>query len=203
MEQWEFKSYSEYVKAQIERNRRNLGNSWVTKDALAYIADVIRSHLGVVRKGLCHGTQRGIEQAYFREALNADVIGTEISPTACQFSNTIQWDFHEKKSEWEGTMDFIYSNALDHAADPDLALTSWLSCLSKEGLLVLHWEQDSHDKVSNASDPFRASLGEYVDLIRQHGHLVSCCYFPCTNRKRSHRQQYLLLAKKVNDDRDE
>ena len=36
------------------------------------------------------------------------MIDTEISETAEQFPNTIQWDFHKVKPEWLSSVDFIY-----------------------------------------------------------------------------------------------
>merc|ERR1711920_1130260 len=109
------------------------------------------------------------------------VLGTEISDTAEQFPNTIQWDFHNAKAEWLSAADFIYSNSLDHAFDPLRALTQWMRCLQPRGVLflehcsghseigVIH-DEDTRDLQSNGrymsgSDMFGASFSEYLRLI--------------------------------------
>ena len=63
------------------------------------------------KKSLEYGLAVGnaIEQEWFRKYLDIDVIGTEISDTASEFPNTIEWDFHETKPEWLNSVDFIYS----------------------------------------------------------------------------------------------
>jgi len=44
----------------------------------------------------------------FKELLNIPVIGTEISHTAEQFPDTIQWDFHNIKEEWINNTSFFH-----------------------------------------------------------------------------------------------
>jgi len=87
--------------------------------------------------GICHGTRRGKEQEWYAKYLDCNVIGTEISDTAEQFPNTIQWDFHMVKPEWRNSVDFIYSNSFDHSYNPEEGLTSWMSCLKREGYALL------------------------------------------------------------------
>ena len=70
----------------------------------------------------CHGTRQGFEQKWFSKNLECKVIGTEISDNANDYKNTIEWDFHNVKKEWIGSVDFIYSNALDHSYDPNKCL---------------------------------------------------------------------------------
>ena len=108
--------YERYRRVQIEGNHRKLGNIWVAEENIAYLADYLRPKNP--RFGICHGTRRGKEQEWFRKYLQCEVIGTEISDTALQFPDTIQWDFHEVKPEWIGAVDFIYSNSFDHSYDP-------------------------------------------------------------------------------------
>ena len=35
---------------------------------------------------------------------NSNIIGTDISTTALNFENSIQWDFHDQKEEWIGKL---------------------------------------------------------------------------------------------------
>ena len=79
---------------------------------LKNVMKFINEELDVTPKTiLCHGTRRGLEQQYiieyFENIENLEVIGTEISYTATQFPNTIEWDFHEVKDEWIGNVDIM------------------------------------------------------------------------------------------------
>ena len=73
------------------------------------ISDYIKNNMKNISFGICHGTRNGKEQKFFKRNLNINVIGTEISSTATQFPDTIQWDFHRVKDEWVNNVDFIFS----------------------------------------------------------------------------------------------
>jgi hypothetical protein len=159
--------YALYKAAQEEANRRKIDCVWVQKENICFLSTYISRVLPELRFGLCHGTRRGLEQQWFREQLNCDVIGTEISSTASQFPYTIQWDFHEVKDEWLGKVDFIYSNSLDHSYDPEACLTNWMRCLSPHGVCILEYS-DGHEKAKR-SDPFGASIFHMPYLILRWG----------------------------------
>ena len=93
------------------------------------------------------------------------VTGTDISPTAIKYPDTIEWDFHDVKPEWVGKYDFIYSNALDHSHNPELCLGSWVSCLNSNGVLIVEWSS-SHVNVDGL-DPFGATLAGIKHLVRK------------------------------------
>ena len=135
----EYENYDAYVEAQTLLNKHKLDFNFVQAETLDAIAAKLTEKIGTINNGLCHGTRNGFEQKHLRERLNADIIGTEISDTATQFPNTIQWDFHEVKDEWLGSIDFVYSNAIDHSFDPVMCLDRWFSCLRVGGYLILHW----------------------------------------------------------------
>jgi hypothetical protein len=150
--------YRRYKEAQVAGNLAKIDKCWVQPENIAFLSRYIKERIGDVRFGLCHGTRQGFEQKWFREQLGCEVIGTEISETALQFPNTIQWDFHEVKPEWIGAVDFIYSNSLDHSYDPALCLNRWMSCLKPNGICIIeHSSADEPDYASNL-DPFGASL---------------------------------------------
>src|SRR5882672_5723027 len=121
--------YQRYRQVQIEGNRRKLDRVFVQQENIVFLAEYIRQRLGEPKFGICHGTRRGLEQKWFRESLRCEVIGTEISDTASEFPDTIQWDFHEVKPEWIDRTDFVYSNSLDHSYDPEKCLNAWMSCV--------------------------------------------------------------------------
>lgn len=148
--------YQRYIDAQIDANKKKIDCVWVQKENIDFISDYIKNHIGSVDFGLCHGTRRGVEQGWFIENLGCEVIGTEISDTAKDFPHTIQWDFHKAKPEWINSVDFIYSNSLDHSYDPESCMNTWISCLKDNGILII--EHSSDDIDSKVSDPFGAHL---------------------------------------------
>ncbi len=88
--------------------------------------------------------------------MGCEVLGTEIADTALEFPHTLQWDMHEVKPEWRGSVDFIYSNSLDHSYDPRLCLNAWMGCLKPGGICVIE-HSPQHEK-STELDPFGASI---------------------------------------------
>ena len=160
-----YESYEEYKAIQVKHNHRKLTSVWEWEVAVEFISKCLKEFLGEVTSGICHGTRGGKEQEWFRKYLDgADVIGTEISDTATQFPHTVEWDFHEVKEEWISSFDFVFSNAFDHAYDPEKALKAWASCLKPGGYLILHWSTE-HNETGSKRDPFAATLGEYIDML--------------------------------------
>lgn len=162
--------YDLYRRIQTEGNRRKLDQVWVLEENIAFLADYLKKHLGTIEFGLCHGTRRGLEQTWFRQHLDCEVLGTEISDSAEQFPNTIQWDFHQAKPEWIDSVDFIYSNSFDHSYDPETCLNTWMSCLRPTGGLCILEHSSAHgpDGV-NELDPFGAYLAMMPYLITRWG----------------------------------
>lgn len=157
--------YERYRQAQVSANKRKIHSVWVQEDNIRFLADYVRQSIANPRLGLCHGTRRGLEQRWFRQYIGCEVIGTEISDTAADFPDTIQWDFHETKPEWLNAVDFIYSNSLDHSYDPEKCLNAWVSCLRSDGMLII--EHSSDDVEARESDPFGAQLAVMPYLILQ------------------------------------
>ena len=171
MKVYEYKNYDEYINAQISANKRKIKKVYVQERVIKHICKYLKTKKDKISFGLCHGTRRGVEQQFFKEHLGCQVLGTEISDTATQFPDTIQWDFHKVKPEWIGSCDFIYSNSLDHAFNPKKALKSWLDCLSPDGILCLEWAESfkKHPKTSNFTDPFSCSHENLIKMITDIG----------------------------------
>lgn len=162
-----YRDYDHYRQEQIAANHLKLDWSSAKKANIQFLADRLRPQ--TPRFGLCHGTRQGKEQQWFREALpGCDVLGTEISDTATQFPNTIEWDFHQTKPEWVGATDFVYSNSFDHAFDPDKAINAWVSCLTLGGVCILEHSPE-HADGARAMDPFSARLEAMPFLILKWG----------------------------------
>lgn len=161
--------YSRYQLVQKEGNRLKRDQVWVLEENIKFLAEYIAKSVPDPKFGLCHGTRQGKEQQWFSEALGCQVLGTEISESASDFPNTIQWDFHEVKPEWLGKVDFIYSNSFDHSYDPELCLGRWMSCLRKGGLCILEHTSGHEPRAANELDPFGAQLEIMPYLIAQWG----------------------------------
>ena len=161
--------YEKYSQIQKEGNKRKIENVWVIEENIAFLSNYIRKIIATPRFGICHGTRRGKEQEWFRNYLNCEVIGTEISNTAEKFPYTIQWDFHDIKPEWIDSADFIYSNSFDHTYDPEKCLNAWMSCVKKGGVCII--EHSSGHDTSGASelDPFGADIVQMPYLITKWG----------------------------------
>lgn len=161
--------YEQYRAVQEAGNRRKLHAHWVHRSTIAFLSDWLTAHVAPLRFGLCHGTRRGYEQAWFRDRLGIEVIGTEISPTAAEFPHTIQWDFHETRPEWIEAVDFIYSNSYDHSYDPVKCFTAWAACLRVGGVMLLEHTEEHTPKSVTALDPFGAEAEELVAIIDNAG----------------------------------
>lgn len=130
-------------------------------------------------RGLCHGAKTGREVRIFRTALaraggveGVYVLGTDITPEAVAASqgDVIEWDFNRVPKDWLGAWDFIYSNTLDHAYHPGVAISAWrMSLRSPESLLVLH-RSNAHSTVNiDVHDVYGGSLNNYCALLRTAG----------------------------------
>ena len=149
--------YEEYVRTQTEGNKRKITNVWADEKTIGFIADYITKSIPDARRGLCHGTRNGAEVQWFREQLGIDVTGTDISETAAQFPNTVQWDFHERNPEWIGAFDFVYTNSHDHAYDPQKAISAWVEQLAPGGALFIEHTPEHSEAAATRLDPFGAN----------------------------------------------
>lgn len=175
MEVERFSNYEEYVRVQSEANKRKLEKTWVKPSEVRFLSDYLTRHLGRVSFGICHGVRNGAEVKLFGQALpGAEIVGTEISDTAEQFSGVVRMDFHDVPQAWINRADFIYSNSFDHSYDPRYCLSQWMRCLKPEGILLIQWSnahEHRHLKKAPANgataDCFKATQDECANLIRE------------------------------------
>jgi len=161
--------YEKYRQIQESGNKHKIDRVWVIEENIAFLSAYIKSVVDAPQFGICHGTRRGKEQEWFRKYLGCNVIGTEISPTAENFPNTIRWDFHDVKPEWVNAVDFIYSNSFDHSYDPEKCLNTWMSCVRKGGVCILEHSSLHEPQGANKLDPFGADLALMPYLITTWG----------------------------------
>jgi hypothetical protein len=157
-------SHEEYVKSQTETNKRKLNSIWVTNDEIDKIVGYMNNFSIDVNNGVCHGVRNGYEVTKFNEAFNNNIFGTEISDTATQFENVIEWDFHEIKDEWVNHFDFIYSNSIDHSYNFTRCLAQWMKTLKTTGRCFLEWNDDI-EAPHNISDCFGISKEGLIELV--------------------------------------
>ncbi len=169
MKVYKHSSYEEYKQENIRLNVEKLPKVSNLIDKYIPVGEYLRDKMPWVKVGICHGSRNGKEiDVLHRYVPNCYIIGTEISHTANDFPNTIQWDFHDVKSEWLDSVDFIYSNTLDHSHSPEYCISQWVRCLSPNGLAFVEWDIDK-SLVENAADCFGATVEEYRDMFNKIG----------------------------------
>ena len=174
MKIYQYTDYKDYVAAQTEANHVKLDHIYVS----AHTIDRVVSLCPQAASVLCHGTRNGAEQRLFQQRLStAKVLGTEISDTALQFADTVQWDFHDVKAEWIGAWNIVYSNSFDHSNDPVRALTTWREQLSPDGSLFI--EHSPHVK-SRRWDPLEINSEELQALFRQVDLIIKSQWNSCS-----------------------
>lgn len=152
-----YSSYEEYVQVQIHWNKVKINRVWADEATLIRVKDILVEEFGVNNKikGICHGVRNGYEQNFLRcLSDNIEVIGTDISETAKNFDNSIQWDFHNANDAWLGNQDFIYTNSLDQSWQPHVAVQTWLSQLKPNGLLIIEHSEVHGPTYASEMDPF-------------------------------------------------
>jgi hypothetical protein len=160
-----------YETIQIEGNLRKFDRSGVESDWLNRLNPITKdikkrnpmdSLIVKELKGACMGARNGSEVLAFESLLNVDyvvnVIGTDISPTAKTVQKMIVHDFHKPLPKECGAMDFIYSNSLDQANNPRLALESWLHSLSLTGCIYLEMQRGHGKQSTSLLDPFSCEI---------------------------------------------
>ena len=152
-----YSSYEEYARVQIHWNKVKLNNIYADEVTLKRVRDILVAEFGDAGKinGICHGTRNGFEQNFLRSlSENFNVIGTDISETATDFDNSIQWDFHDVNPAWSGNQDFIYTNSLDQSWRPHVAVETWLSQLNENGILIIEHTRAHGPSGASEMDPF-------------------------------------------------
>lgn len=187
-------SYKEYVANQTKTNKIKINNKWVREENIIDIKNYCNKNKIIPKKILCHGTRNGIEMKYFLKHFpGTEITGTEISPTATQFPNTVQWDFHDINEEWIGQFDIVFTNSWDHSYDLKKATDSWRAQLTDRGIMILDWSDYSTSKPFNKSDCCGCSLESLVNFLSEKSNVF---YFP--TKGFGSEKSYLVIANKNN-----
>lgn len=164
----QYPDYETYVDVQTTGNKTKLHRQFVKRPHIEFLAAYLNAR-GPVTFGLCHGTRSGKEQRWFRKTLigGPQIIGTEISDTATDFKDTVQWDFHDENPDWIEKADFVYSNSWDHAFDPKKAFTAWVGSLKPGGVMLLDHTKDHRPEKGNALDPFGITFERFIEFLNE------------------------------------
>jgi len=166
MEYIKSESYKSYRDSQIKTTSKKLSAIWISDEEIDLICDYVKHEKIDVKFGICHGARNGYEVKYFAEGLNADIIGTDISPVVTKIPLMEVWDFHDMKEEWRDAVDFIYSNSIDHSYDFNTALDTWMECLTRTGRCFIQWEKEMSKPFNNV-DCFGVGFDELVNIINE------------------------------------
>jgi hypothetical protein len=153
--QHDYRGYDEYRATQIRHNKRKLSSVWADGTTLERIAADLASR-GLGRSGICHGARNGFEVDWFKKRLKGEMLGTDISETAAQFPDMVVWDFHDENPDWAGRFDFVYTNSLDQAMEPDKALAAWTRQLTPNGRIYVEHTMLHSPSHAGEMDPFGA-----------------------------------------------
>lgn len=198
----EYGSYEEYRDVQVFHNKRKIDAIWADEATLSRVADVVcaRNPGGKI-KGLCHGARNGFEQNHLN-GLGRDImaLGTDISDTAKDYDNSVQWDFHDVNPEWVGQFDFVYSNSLDQSWKPKHALETWLGQVKRDGVLIIEHTEGHGPKHSSQMDPFgvRPTVMPYV-LTMWFGDQISISHSVATKANNAIDAWLFVVSKNVDD----
>lgn len=161
-------NYTEYVASQrAKTDSARLWMQWVTNGTLSLLASYITQHLSLNTSfALAHGVRTGREAVWLRRYLPREQVwGTELSPLAAHHAPwTLAWDFHDRRAEWVGAADFVYSNSLDHAYNATLALQRWVEQTAPGGAVLVHWAGGSRPAtgIHTKTDIYHASTASLV-----------------------------------------
>ena len=166
MKQWKYKDSADYEEHQILANIKKI--DWVWMEAST--AQRIQYRYESASSILCHGARNGTEIEYFRKyyGLDTKIMGTDISPTAIDFKDMVQWDMQKPNEHWIGKWDIVYSNSFDHCNDPKKCVKTWIDQVSPDGILVVEIPTGGNN-FSTGMDPLMISKSEFLEMIEPHG----------------------------------
>ena len=162
MKVYEYRDYEHYMEQQTLANTNKIHNIWISREAHSHFCKHYRKFRKDPASILCHGSRNGAEVRWFgNEFPNAEVLGTDISYTATDFPNQVQWDMQKENPEWIAKWDLIYTNSLDHVTDFIGTLEVICNQLSDDGLFILDYTiWDDVTIKPSISDPLDVSLDE-------------------------------------------
>jgi len=191
----QYSSYQDYEKVQVKHNIRKINSVWADENSLNFIIDCFKDTNDKI-KGICHGSRNGFEQNFFNKMKSFDVIGTDISPTANDYENSVVWDFHKVNNDWVANFDFVYTNSLDQSFKPSQAIETWLNQLKPNGYLFIEHSEDHGPRSAGEMDPFGVKPTVFCHiLVGWFGNQISFDYAKII-KSNNNQPTYIFLIKK-------
>ncbi len=124
------------------------------------------------------------------------MVGTDISDTATQFPNSVQWDFHDRNEDWVGQFDFVYTNSHDQGWNPQQAFTTWLEQIKDDGVLFIEHTKVHGPEHASEMDPFgvRPVAFPYV-MCEWFGRKISMEFFKTSKQERNIEAHIFIISK--------
>lgn len=194
-----YSSYEEYKEIQMFWNKKKLNFVWADKNTLKRVGNLLIDKFGDQKKitGIAHGTRNGYELEFLKFfSSRIDVIGTDISDTAINYENTIQWDFHNQKNEWINSKDFVYTNSLDQSWQPKIAIQTWLNQIKSNGIVIIEHTESHGPSGASEMDPFgiKPNLIPYI-LTKWFGSQISISH-SCEKKSNKNINAWLFVIEK-------
>lgn len=158
-------TYLGYFLNQVRGNLVKIFGSYVSEEGVKEICEWLKTNYGEVESVLCHGTRHGEEQELFKKHLGKEVyvLGTDISPTAWFFKDTVRYDFNFMKEEWKNKFDVVFSNSLDHSFHISGCLLVWFDEVKPGGFVIVEWSEC--DKEPCKYDPIGITKEKYKEMF--------------------------------------
>ncbi|WP_299150694.1 hypothetical protein [uncultured Tateyamaria sp.] len=147
--------YEAYRDVQIRKANADTGDVWADPKTLDIIATYVLKKVPDISFVLCHGSKSGMESSYLADKLGCEGLGTDIAPPE-HAEGVEEWDFHERRADWNGRASLIYTNALDHSYEPKKALDCWVEQLAPGGRIIIEHTMLHGPEGASKSDPFGA-----------------------------------------------
>ena len=158
---FEYSSYEDYLKSQIETTNAKYGKIvYIQKNIVNGIYEYFKNDN--IKNILCHGTRSGEEQKLFKDSFKCYVMGSELCSKAVFEPMTTIWDFNKVNSDWIGKFDLVYTNSFDHTITPKETLEVWKNQLAENGKLLIQWSDSINGQGVIASDPLNATAKEII-----------------------------------------
>ena len=124
---YKYSSYEKYKQWQKFGNSLKQKSVWVKESNIKKIIKNLNFDKKKISV-LCLGTRNGTEQKYFKKYIskNSSVLGLEISDSAKNYKDTVQWDFNIYNPKFKNKFDLLYSNSHDHMYDKIKTLKIWI-----------------------------------------------------------------------------
>jgi SAM-dependent methyltransferase len=169
-----YRSYEDYVEHQKAKLSRI--------DLSTYHVE-FRNHLrrrlealGIVKRGdtvLCLGARLGTECLAFKD-LGCFAVGIDLNPGA-QNLHVVHGDFHHIQFP-DGSVDHVFTNALDHAFDLHQVVLEVKRILNPNGAFIAEIVKGSLDSEGREPGAFEScwwdSVEEVIGIIESHGFVI-------------------------------